>query len=99
MSWIGSPLKIKPPYRPRLSYCPITNNGLLGRFYANPQWEGTPAFTEIDPWVDFYFHITPLPRPYTIEWVGSIHIPSDGHYLFGLSPSMNPPCGLIINKS
>jgi hypothetical protein len=79
------PSKNKTPIPPSAFLLPpITNNGLLGRFYANPQWEGTPAFTEIDPWVDFYFHITPLPRPYSIEWVGSIHIPSDGHYLFGL---------------
>ena len=79
------PSKYKTPIPPSAFLLPpITNNGLLGRFYANPQWEGTPAFTEIDPWVDFYFHITPLPRPYTIEWVGSINIPIDGHYLFGL---------------
>jgi len=63
---------------------PITNNGLLGRFYANPQWEGTPTFTQINPWIGFYFQITPLPRPYTVEWVGSIYISSGGQYLFGL---------------
>jgi 4-amino-4-deoxy-L-arabinose transferase-like glycosyltransferase len=63
---------------------PITNNGLLGQFYANPQWSGTPAFTEIDPWVDFYFQVTPLPRPYTVQWDGSIKISASGHYLFGL---------------
>jgi hypothetical protein len=63
---------------------PISNNGLLGKFYSNAQWAGAPAFTEIDPWVDFYFHITPLARPYTVEWVGAINIPSSGHYLFGL---------------
>ena len=63
---------------------PITNNGLLGKFYANPQWDGAPAFTEIDPWVDFYFQVTPLPRPYTVEWDGAIKISTSGHYLFGL---------------
>ncbi len=63
---------------------PITNNGLLGKFYANPQWGGAPAFTEVDPWVDFYFQITPLPRPYTVEWDGDINIPGSGHYLFGI---------------
>jgi hypothetical protein len=63
---------------------PISNNGLLGKFYPNAQWGGAPAFTEIDPWIDFYFHVTPLPRPYTVEWIGSINIPSSGHYLLGL---------------
>jgi 4-amino-4-deoxy-L-arabinose transferase-like glycosyltransferase len=63
---------------------PITNNGLLGKFYANAQWSGEPAFTEVDPWVDVYFQVTPLNRPYTVEWTGNIHVPSSGHYLFGL---------------
>jgi hypothetical protein len=63
---------------------PITNNGLLGQFYANSQWEGAPAFTEVDPWINFYFQTTPLPRPYTVEWDGAINITSSGHYLFGL---------------
>ncbi len=63
---------------------PITNNGLLGKFYANSQWSGAPAFTEIDPWVDVYFQVTPLNRPYTVEWTGTISVPSSGHYLFGL---------------
>jgi hypothetical protein len=63
---------------------PITNNGLLGKFYANSQWSGAPAFAEIDPWVDVYYQVTPLNRPYTVEWTGNIHIPSSGHYLFGL---------------
>ncbi|MGD0879597.1 MAG: PA14 domain-containing protein [Anaerolineales bacterium] len=63
---------------------PITNNGLLGKFYANAHWSGEPAFTEIDPWVDVYFQVTPLDRPYSVEWTGDIHVPSSGHYLFGL---------------
>ena len=63
---------------------PITTNGLLARYYANPQWAGSPAFTRIDPWINFYYHNTPLPRPYTVEWVGRIRIPTDGYYLFGL---------------
>jgi 4-amino-4-deoxy-L-arabinose transferase-like glycosyltransferase len=63
---------------------PITNNGLLARYYANGQWASPPAFTQIDPWINFYVQTIPLPRPYTVEWVGNINIPSDGHYLFGL---------------
>ena len=62
----------------------ITNHGLLGSYYANGDWQGPPAYTEIDPWIHFYFHNPPLPRPYTVEWVGNIEITKGGHYTFGL---------------
>lgn len=63
---------------------PVTNNGLLARYYADPQWSGEVAFAQIDPWINFYFQNPSLPRPYTVEWTGRINIPSQGHYLFGL---------------
>lgn len=63
---------------------PITNNGLLGRYYANGNWQNPPAYIQIDPWIHFYFHNPPLPRPYTVEWTGKINITRGGHYNFGL---------------
>ncbi len=66
-------------YRP-----PVTNNGLLGYYYQNLDWAGPPALARIDPTLAMYFHITPLPRPYTVEWQGVISIPSSGVYAFGL---------------
>ena len=63
---------------------PFTNNGLLGQYYDNPNWEGSPVFTQIDPWISFYFHNPPLSRPYTIEWSGRIYISGGGNYYFGL---------------
>lgn len=66
-------------YRP-----PVTNNGLLGRYYQNLDWAGSPALARIDPRLSLYFHITPLPRPYTVEWQGVISIPVAGLYAFGL---------------
>jgi DNA-binding beta-propeller fold protein YncE len=62
----------------------ITNHGLLGSYYANGDWQGLPAYTQIDPWIHFYFHNPPLPRPYTVEWVGKINIPKGGLYGFSL---------------
>jgi hypothetical protein len=62
---------------------PVTNNGLLGTFYPNDHWAGTPAFKEIDPYIQFYYHNPPLPRPYTVEWVGRIKIEKPGVYEFG----------------
>ncbi|RME40953.1 MAG: hypothetical protein D6796_16475, partial [Caldilineae bacterium] len=63
---------------------PVTNHGLLGRYFANPNWEGEPSLVQIDPFVDTYFHLTPLPRPYSVEWVGMLDVPADGVYGLGL---------------
>lgn len=61
---------------------PVTNNGLLGSYYANANWQGPPAFTRIDPSLGIRFHLLPLPRPWTVEWTGKISVPSDGRYRF-----------------
>ncbi|MFN8454440.1 MAG: PA14 domain-containing protein [Anaerolineae bacterium] len=63
---------------------PVFNHGLLGTFYANDRWEGQPALQRIDPFLDTYFHFTPLPRPYTVEWTGSLDAPLSGVYRLGL---------------
>ncbi len=63
---------------------PVSANGLLGRYFANDRWSEPEAFAQIDPQLNLYFHIIPLPRPYTVEWTGMIAIPEDGFYRFGL---------------
>jgi hypothetical protein len=63
---------------------PITNHGLLGTYYPNERWDGKPALQRIDPFLDTYFHFTPLPRPYTVEWAGSLDVPQSGLYRLGL---------------
>lgn len=63
---------------------PMTNNGLLGNYYPNSEWRPPIALAQIDPRLNLYFHTTPLPRPYTVEWQGKIFIPQDGRYVFGL---------------
>ncbi len=63
---------------------PVTSNGLLGKFYANGNWEGEPVLERITPLLNLYFHIPTLPRPYTVEWSGKIAIPQSGSYRFGL---------------
>lgn len=63
---------------------PVTNHGLQGTYYANDNWEGAPALARIDPFIDTYFHITPLPRPYSVEWVGVLVAPQAGSYGLGL---------------
>jgi streptogramin lyase/4-amino-4-deoxy-L-arabinose transferase-like glycosyltransferase len=63
---------------------PVSNNGLMGRFYPNGNWQPPEAFARIDPKLEFYFHVPLLPRPYTVEWLGKIYIAQAGLYRFGL---------------
>jgi len=63
---------------------PVSANGLLGQYYASPDWSGAVTYAQIDPFINFYYHNSPLPRPYTVEWQGKIKIPKDGNYAFGL---------------
>lgn len=55
-------------------------NGLVGYYYPNATWEGSPAVVERD------FFIIPnniLREPFSIRWVGKMAIPEDGVYRFG----------------
>lgn len=63
---------------------PVTSNGLLGRYFPNADWQPPEAFAKIDPRLSLYFHVIPLPRPYTVEWSGKLAIPLAGRYRFGL---------------
>jgi len=63
---------------------PVTGNGLLGKYFPNLDWRSPVALAQIDPRLDFYFHIPPLPVPYTVEWEGKILIDEEGVYTFGL---------------
>lgn len=67
-----------------LNVPPVTNNGLLGRYYSNGDWREPVAFAQIDPQISLYFHNIPLPRPYTVEWEGKIAIPQAGIYALGI---------------
>ncbi len=63
---------------------PISRQGLLGRYYPNSSWQGSPALERIDPTINMYFHLTPLPRPYSVAWTGVLNVPQDGSYELGL---------------
>jgi hypothetical protein len=79
-----SALAMEPVPAMNLFRPPVTNNGLLGAYYQSPDWSGEPAFTQIDPGIDYYFHIIPLQRPYTVEWTGKLFAPTTGAYRFAL---------------
>jgi 4-amino-4-deoxy-L-arabinose transferase-like glycosyltransferase len=63
---------------------PVSGHGLLGKYYANPDWQGEPALERVDPVLNVYFHLTPLPRPYSVEWTGALDVPYGGAYALGL---------------
>jgi len=84
LDWQPPSAELQPVPSMLLYLPPINNNGLLGKYYPNANWQAPPAFTQVDPWIHFYFHNQPLPRPYTVEWVGRINIPKAGDYHFGL---------------
>jgi len=75
-----SPIPASSLYLPDL----VTVHGLLGNYYQNDSWSAPPTFNRIDPFLDAYFHITPLNRPYTVDWSGQIEIPVNGDWTFGL---------------
>ncbi|MBK8798505.1 MAG: hypothetical protein IPM07_20190 [Anaerolineales bacterium] len=73
------------PIPPTLLYtAPRLSHGLLGRYFSNGDWRAPEALRRIDARFDRYVHLTPLPRPYTVEWTGKIAAPVPGVYRFGL---------------
>jgi DNA-binding beta-propeller fold protein YncE len=63
---------------------PRLGHGLLGRYFGNGEWNPPEVMSRIDARFDRYVHVTPLPRPYTVEWTGKVAAPVDGVYRFGL---------------
>jgi hypothetical protein len=57
-----------------------TASGLLARYFRSAEPGGELAFEQIDPEVNFYFHILQLNRPYSIEWKGSLFAAEPGAY-------------------
>ncbi|MCC6456504.1 MAG: glycosyltransferase family 39 protein [Caldilineaceae bacterium] len=76
---------------------PVQSNGLLGRYFANGEWNGEPAFAQIDPRLSMYFHVPTLARPYTVEWSGKLATPAGGYYDFTLQ-SIDDSVMLIDGK-
>ena len=71
-----------PVPRESLYHAPIEAGGLRGDYIpgGGDDWAAEPAFSRIDPELDFYFHLTPLPRPYRVRWQGWLLPPLPGSY-------------------
>jgi beta-glucosidase len=62
--------------------------GLTAEFFLNPNLSGQPAFTRVDPSVDFLWNnVSPAPgvptENYSIRWSGAIIAPVDGDFRLG----------------
>jgi hypothetical protein len=61
------------------------SHGLLGKYYRNLNWSGSPVDTEVDSDINFDWSKTlPLPPPFSVEWTGNILISEAGEYTFSL---------------
>ncbi len=74
------PIPVQSLYLP--SNVPVS--GLLGTYYGNADWTPPAAFSRIDPFIDTYFHIIPLARPYSVDWSGQINTEAAGTWSFSL---------------
>jgi 4-amino-4-deoxy-L-arabinose transferase-like glycosyltransferase len=63
---------------------PVTGNGLLASFYPNDRWAEPALLEETHSRMDLYFHLLPLDLPFSVEWLGEIHVPMRGRYGFRL---------------
>jgi len=78
-------ISLPPIIRHALALSRHPNHGLLGKYYRNATWSGTPTDTEVDPEINFdWSKSMPLPPPSSVEWTGSIVIDQGGDYSFGL---------------
>jgi len=59
---------------------PMGINGLVGKYYANNHWSGSPTVIQKD---SFVFANDFLPGFFSIEWEGRILLPRAGTYTFG----------------
>ena len=56
----------------------VAPHGLTALVRAGDNFDSVPQQIKIDPQVSFYFQITLLPRPYTVEWTGKLYAPMAG---------------------
>ena len=63
---------------------PVTNAGLRGEYYPSRDWSGAPELVQLDPQLEYYFHVTPLKRPYSVQWSGAVFATEPGSYAFAL---------------
>ena len=65
--------------------------GLAGEYFDNPELEGQPLATRVDPRLDFWwFHTGPIAgigQLFSVRWTGRLVVPQDGQYTFQVTHS------------
>ena len=63
---------------------PLSDHGLLGRYYETDNWAGRPLFERLDPVVDFQWHESEPVREgvFSVSWHGEIQVAQPGSYRF-----------------
>ncbi|MBM4428888.1 MAG: hypothetical protein FJ026_00885 [Chloroflexi bacterium] len=71
---------------PQASLCtvPLPPYGLRGYYYSGPDWTGQPAYVQVDPIISFRWHDQQLRTPWSVEWLGTLHVLTPGQYRFRL---------------
>jgi hypothetical protein len=83
LRWVAPGEEAEGPVPANRMYSPLLpRGGLLGSYHRDPDWGGEPALLQIDTQVAFYFHVLPLPRPFSVRWSGSVYAPVAGSYAF-----------------
>ena len=63
-----------------------SGNGLYAEYFDNRDLAGTPAFTRVEPTVNFYYDVFTRPAPgvsptnYSVRWTGTLTAPVPGTY-------------------
>jgi DNA-binding beta-propeller fold protein YncE len=80
LTWSGPGFEQRAVGAGSLYSLPGATNGLVGYYYPNPAWSGTPALIQRDL---FILPNNPLMEPFSILWSGQIAAPREGVYRFG----------------
>ncbi|MDP8922998.1 MAG: PA14 domain-containing protein, partial [Chloroflexota bacterium] len=56
--------------------------GLLATYRRGTDFDAPIQFSQVDRHLQRRIHLLPLPRPYTVEWIGTLHAPKSGVYSF-----------------
>ncbi len=81
LSWIVPSQNEATVIPPEVFYTlPGAANGLVGYYYASPDWSGLPSLIQRDL---FILPNNSLREPFSIRWVGKVAAPVAGLYVFG----------------
>ncbi len=61
----------------------VEPRGLTGLYRSGPDTRSPPVNGHVDRVVSYYFHNTVLGRPYNVDWLGKLYIPTTGTYALG----------------